>query len=94
MTHLKSVLCAAAVGLVLTVTGCSDKTSDAQSQAKADTMEKAVLTVGMELAYPPFEGKDAAGNPAGVSPDFMKDFGKAVGKEIKIENRLFVHSCG
>lgn len=51
MTHLKSVLCAAAVGLVLTVTGCSDKTSDAQSQAKADTMEKAVLTVGMELAY-------------------------------------------
>ena len=47
MTHLKSVLCAAAVGLVLTVTGCSDKTSDAQSQAKADTMEKAVLTVGM-----------------------------------------------
>ena len=89
MTHLKSVLCAAAVGLVLTVTGCSDKTSDAQSQAKADTMEKAVLTVGMELAYPPFEGKDAAGNPAGVSPDFMKDFGKAVGKEIKIENIAF-----
>lgn len=89
MTHLKSVLCAVAVGLVLTVTGCSDKTSDAQSQAKADTMEKAVLTVGMELAYPPFEGKDAAGNPAGVSPDFMKDFGKAVGKEIKIENIAF-----
>lgn len=52
MTHLKSVLCAAAVGLVLTVTGCSDKTSDAQSQAKADTMEKAVLTVGMDSHIP------------------------------------------
>ena len=85
MTHLKSVLCAAAVGFVLTVTGCSDKTSDAQSQAKADTMEKAVLTVGMELAYPPFEGKDAAGNPAGVSPDFMKAFGKPSVKKSRLK---------
>ena len=43
----------------------------------------------MELAYPPFEGKDAQGNPAGVSVDFMKDFAKSAGKEIKIENIAF-----
>ena len=44
------------------------------------------LVVAMELAYPPFEGKDDAGEPAGVSVDLMKAFGKYIGREIKIEN--------
>ena len=29
-----------------------------------------VLVVAMELAYPPFETKDEAGNPSGISVDF------------------------
>ena len=48
-----------------------------------------VLTVAMELAYPPFETKDEQGNPSGVSVDFMKDFGEYIGKEIRIENISF-----
>ncbi len=82
---------AAALSLsILALAGCGDKTQDApKSTAAQDTMEKSVLVVGMELAYPPFEGKDAAGNPSGVSVDFMKDFGKKIGKEIRIENISF-----
>ena len=44
------------------------------------------LVVAMELAYPPFEMKDEAGEPAGVSVDLMKAFGEYVGREVKIEN--------
>ena len=44
------------------------------------------LKVGMELAYPPFETKDDAGNPTGLSVDFIKDFGAANGYNIVIEN--------
>lgn len=44
------------------------------------------LVVAMELAYPPFETRDDAGEPAGVSVDLMKAFGEYAGREIKIEN--------
>jgi len=44
------------------------------------------LTVGMELAYPPFETKDNAGNPTGVSVDFIKDFGAANGYDVVIQD--------
>ena len=44
------------------------------------------LVVAMELAYPPFEGKDDAGEPAGISVDLMEAFGEYIGREIKIEN--------
>jgi polar amino acid transport system substrate-binding protein len=47
---------------------------------------KEKLTVGMELAYPPFETKDEAGEPSGVSVDFAKDFAASIGKEAVIEN--------
>ena len=88
----RSLLIFAAAG-ALAITGCSDNTSSSDA-AKANTgqasaMDKDVLTVGMELAYPPFEGKDAAGNPAGVSVDFMADFGKAIGKKVRVENIAF-----
>ena len=89
----------AALAGTLVLAGCSEKAdtstkdvSNAQktsTEASNDTMKKPVLVVGMELAYPPFEGKDASGAPSGVSVDFMKDFGKAVGKEIRIENIAF-----
>ena len=44
------------------------------------------LTVAMELAYPPFETRDDAGEPAGISVDLMKAFGEYSGYDIKIEN--------
>lgn len=40
----------------------------------------------MELAYPPFETKDDAGNPSGLSVDFMRDFGDAYGYDVEIQN--------
>ena len=88
----RSLLIFAAAG-ALAITGCSDNTpsSDAAKAktGQASAMDKDVLTVGMELAYPPFEGKDAKGNPAGVSVDFMADFGKAIGKKVRVENIAF-----
>lgn len=69
------------------MTGCSGKESS--SEAGGDSQEQEVLTVAMELAYPPFETKDEQGNPSGVSVDFMKDFGEYIGKEIGIENISF-----
>ena len=44
------------------------------------------LVVAMELAYPPFEMKDDAGNPSGVSVDFIKAFGAYLGREVDIVN--------
>ncbi|MCL1809590.1 MAG: transporter substrate-binding domain-containing protein [Clostridiales bacterium] len=44
------------------------------------------LVVAMELAYPPFETKDDAGAPSGVSVDFSKAFGEYLGREVEILN--------
>ena len=56
--------------------GCSPKASDK-------------LTVGMELAYPPFEMTDEHGNPSGVSVDLAQALGKFTGREVQIENIPF-----
>lgn len=61
--------------IVLAVGGCGKKEKNEEP-----------LIVAMELAYPPFETKDDAGEPTGVSVDLMKAFGEYVGREIKIEN--------
>jgi polar amino acid transport system substrate-binding protein len=47
------------------------------------------LIVGMELAYPPFEMTDPAGNPAGVSVDLARDLGNSLGREVEIQNIPF-----
>lgn len=44
------------------------------------------LIVGMELAYPPFEGKDDNGDPAGLSVDFCYALGEYLGREVEIQN--------
>lgn len=48
--------------------------------------EKKTLVVGMELAYPPFETKDEAGNPKGVSVDIANAFAEYLGYDIEIQN--------
>lgn len=47
---------------------------------------KGTLTVGMELAYPPFEMTDTKGKPSGVSVDLARALGTALGMEVKIQN--------
>lgn len=44
------------------------------------------LTVGMELAYPPFEMTDSANNPTGISVDFAKALAESLDRELIIEN--------
>jgi len=60
----------------LVTTGCSHRSAD-------------TLTVGMELAYPPFEMTDESGKPAGVSVDIANELGKFLGKKVMIENTAF-----
>lgn len=69
--------------------GCSNGGgADAAGSASAGSADAdgKTLTVAMELAYPPFETKDDAGNPAGISVDLMNDFGAAYGYDVVIEN--------
>jgi len=53
-------------------------------QTGSDSGNTAPLVVAMELAYPPFETKDDAGNPTGVSVDIAKDFGAYIGRDAEI----------
>lgn len=50
------------------------------------TQQQNYLKVGMELAYPPFESKDEAGQPYGVSVELAHELGKYLNKEVIIEN--------
>ncbi len=50
------------------------------------TVQEGKLVVGMELAYPPFEGKDLMGEPEGISPAFVRELAQALNKELVIEN--------
>ena len=67
--------------------GCGSNAETADNNASAQTADTTKpLVVAMELAYPPFETRDDAGEPSGVSVDLMKAFGEYCGREIKIEN--------
>lgn len=68
------------------LSGCSsEKASDKTGDAVGEN-GKPILTVAMELAYPPFETKDEAGEAEGLSVDFMQDFADKYGYDLKIEN--------
>ena len=49
-------------------------------------MEEDILTVGMELQYPPFETTNAKGEPEGISVDLAEDLAEYMDKDLKIEN--------
>lgn len=74
------VLCVVLVVGCLLVAGCRDKGNPAVSDS---------LTVGMELAYPPFEMTDQQGAPKGVSVDLAHELGKTLGKKVVIQNYAF-----
>lgn len=74
-----------AVLLAAGLAGCSGGNAgngDAASGGKT-------LTVAMELAYPPFEARDEAGDAYGISPAFMQKFADAYGYDLVIENTAF-----
>lgn len=89
----KMIATALALSLALAVfamAGCAGQnagSTNANASASSDSQPgKPTLTVAMELAYPPFETKDDAGNPAGIAVDFMDDFAKQYGYDLVIEN--------
>ncbi len=43
----------------------------------------------MELAYPPFEMRDASGEPSGVSVDLARALGEKLGQPVEIQNLPF-----
>ena len=47
------------------------------------------LRVGMELAFAPFEMRDSAGNPAGVSVDLAEALAQSLGRPLEIRNLPF-----
>lgn len=76
----RRVVCFMLAALLLVLGGCMDK----KGPDAKDT-----LVVGMELAYPPFEMTDEKGQPQGVSVDLAHELGKALGRNIAIQNIPF-----
>jgi polar amino acid transport system substrate-binding protein len=65
--------------------GCG-KSSEQNKQASVNAESKKELVVGMSLDFVPFETTDANGKPTGVGVDMAYDLGKALGREVRIEN--------
>ena len=86
-----AVAAAALLALSCVLAGCSSGSTGADSSTSpaadgAAASQGSTLRVAMELAYPPFETKDDAGNPEGLAVDFIRDFGAAYGYAVQIEN--------
>ena len=91
MAKLAAALGLAATLFALLVAGCSPQggsSGENPTDAATDLGEpaKPTLTAAMELAYPPFETKDDAGNPSGIAVDFMQDFADQYGYDLVVEN--------
>lgn len=81
------VVCIAFVCMfILMLSGCGNNSTQSNQEASDQVDGKKTLKVAMELAYPPFETKDDAGNPEGLSVDFIRDFGDAYNYDVQIEN--------
>lgn len=62
--------------LLFSITGCAKK--------ETSTLDKDTIRIGMELKYPPFETKNANGDPEGASVMLANALGEFLGKEIEI----------
>ena len=83
--RLAVLIAALGLALVVMLSGCAGGGEGATDSA-ANAEGGKTLRVAMELAYPPFETKDDAGNPEGLAVDFIRDFGAAYGYDVRIEN--------
>ncbi len=87
-TVAMGVALVAAVLLAAGLAGCSGGGSADDAASGGESGGK-TLTVAMELAYPPFETRDEAGDAYGISPAFMQKFADAYGYDLVIENTAF-----
>ena len=67
------------------LSACQNNAGGAAANKDANSGNEKLI-VAMELAYPPFETKDDAGEPSGISVDFAKDLGEYLGRETEIVN--------
>ena len=75
---------------VLALAGCSANSGEPKGGSESGPASGGKpLVVAMELAYPPFETKNQAGEPEGVAPDFMRDFAEQYDYDLTIENTAF-----
>lgn len=58
-------------------------------QVDSPALEDGVMTVGTNAEFPPFEFIGADGQPDGFDMAMMKEIGKILGVEVKIENMEF-----
>jgi polar amino acid transport system substrate-binding protein len=87
MFSLNSIgLRGAAFGMLLALLISCTKTAQ---PAATDAPQPHILTVGMEMAYPPFEMQDARGNPSGVSVDLAHALAEYLHEPVTIENIPF-----
>lgn len=77
----------AAVLLTAGLAGCSGGSDD--GAASGGESGGKTLIVAMELAYPPFETRDEAGDAYGISPAFMQKFADEYGYDLVVENTAF-----
>ena len=74
MVHRRRFL--SLIACALAIAGCSGKSSSHDKGA--------VLRVGMDLSYPPFEMQDKAGTPDGVSVKLAEALAAKLGRPLKI----------
>ncbi len=87
MNNIKRfITCLLAAVMVLSMAACGSAGDNKGAEATTVTEKSKTLRVAIELAYPPFDYKDDAGNPIGIDVDLIKDFGEAYGYEVTIDN--------
>ncbi len=76
---------------IFSLAACGNTSTEATNSgasvvAESSAAETEPLVVAMELAYPPFETKDAEGNPSGISVALAMALGEYLGREVVIED--------
>ena len=80
---MKHIITAFLIGTILFFMACSGESSD------QGAVQAAPLKVGMDLRYPPFETRNAAGDPEGISVDVAEAFGEFLGRPVQIVDTNF-----
>ncbi len=88
----------AAITLVTLLTSCAPVTQPAAPQAAApaanqgllgDIKQRKVLNVGTSADYPPYESVDKSNNFTGLDMDIIREIGKRMGVDVKIQDMGF-----
>ncbi len=89
-TIVKKIISLALVALlgatIAAFSSCSSTDTTTSENTESSGQAAEPLVVAMELAYPPFETKDEAGNPTGISVALAMALGEYLGREVVIED--------